>query len=83
MFREQSSPIHVGSYFAGVGTAVLVVIMGWLLLQTAPASAPLSLTSGRNDVSVSATPSTEILAVDRKLVDKGYLALLMNRGDLD
>jgi hypothetical protein len=83
MFREQSFPIHLGSYFAGVGTAVLLVILGWLLLQTAPVAAPLSLTSGRTDVSVSAAPSTEILPVDRKLVDKGYLALLMNRGDLD
>ncbi|MEJ2754136.1 MAG: hypothetical protein P8169_15885, partial [Chloroflexota bacterium] len=73
MFREQSFPIHLGSYFAGVGTAVLLVIIGWLLLQTAPVAAPLPVTSGRTDVSVSAAPSTEILPVDRKLVDKGYL----------
>ena len=79
MFREQSFPIHLGSYFAGVGTAVLLVILGWLLLQTAPVAAPLSLTSGRTDVSVSAAASKEILPFDRKLADKGYLALLMNR----
>jgi hypothetical protein len=83
MFREISSPIHLGSYFAGVGTAVLVVIVGWLLLQTMPVAAPLSITSGRTDVSVSAAASAEILPVDRKLADKGYLALLMNRGGLD
>ena len=83
MFREQSFPIHVGSYFAGVGTAVLVVIAGWLLLQTVPVTAPASLTSGRSDAPVSATMSTEIHPADHKLVDEGYLALLMSHGDVE
>jgi hypothetical protein len=117
MLRELSSPIHVGSYFAGVGTAVLVVIAGWIILQAQPFAAPVTSPSGaetlRSDdqaaavsdidarwlerdryyesigllpgdgeVSASTAASTEITAVDRKLLDEGYLALLMDREEL-
>jgi len=83
MFREVSSPIHFGSYFAGVGTAVLVVIVGWLLLQTLPMAAPVTLPSSNGDMSISMAASTEIVPADRKLLDEGYLAILMSRGELD
>jgi hypothetical protein len=83
MFRELSSPIHLGSYFAGVGTAVLVVIIGWLLLQMLSTATPITLPSGDGEISISTAMSTEISPVDRKLLDEGYLAMVMDRGELD
>jgi hypothetical protein len=83
MFREYTSPAHLGSYLAGVGSAVLVVIVGWILLQTLPVAAPVSLPSGADDASISTTSSTAIHPADRKLVDEGYLAILTDREEIN
>lgn len=33
MFREYTSPAHLGSYLAGVGSAVLAVSLSWRTVQ--------------------------------------------------
>jgi hypothetical protein len=118
MFREYTNPMHVGSYLAGVATAVLLAVAGWFILQAQPFAAPVTSPSGTanvealdaagaadsndarwverdryyeaigllpgdGDLSISTAASREIIPVDRKLLDKGYLALLMGRGELD
>ncbi|NCF64925.1 MAG: hypothetical protein GWP61_03060 [Chloroflexi bacterium] len=81
MLRENIFPIHLGSYIAGLFTAVLVVIVGWSLSQTVPIRTPVTFSSGDGDVSISGTSSAVIHPADRKLVDKGHIAILMDRSD--
>jgi hypothetical protein len=46
MFREYTIPTHLGSYLAGVATAVLVAIAGWIILQAQPFTAPVTSSPG-------------------------------------
>jgi hypothetical protein len=50
MFREYTTPTHVGSYLAGVVTAVLVAVAGWIILQARPFAAPVTSPSNIQNV---------------------------------
>jgi hypothetical protein len=85
MVNKATFPTQLGFYLAGIATAVLVAIIGWLLLQQ-PSSAGVPALSPANNREFSglvAAPSTAVQPVDRKLLDEGYWAIVMGRGKQD
>jgi hypothetical protein len=71
MFREYATPTHLASYLAGLATAILIAVLGWLVLQSPavvlPAAAPRAQQSSAASAEIVSTEAAADISAARWL----------------